>query len=158
MNRVWAGKEWSRGLLLIYYKPCVPTWLWKLNMYIFDKKMLRFKTGKKKKKSRAKSRREACGGEEWEGYVGSILFTTCASRAGRPSEKILEKEGNTEILKSSPVNWASTVAPPSSRGHKAGQCWRCGWASRCWTGPEDLCRVGCASRADPTAACRPSSP
>ena len=47
-------------------------------MYIFDKK---FKV--KKKKSKAKNRREGCGGEEWEGYVGSILFKTCASRAGR---------------------------------------------------------------------------
>lgn len=37
----------------------------------------------KLKKKKSKKGREACGDEEGKGYVGSVLFTTSGSRAGR---------------------------------------------------------------------------
>lgn len=116
MNRVWAGKEWSRGLLLFCYKPCAPTWLWKLNMYIFDKKCKGSKVKKKKEQSQEQERRL------WWWGVGRVCgehFFYNLREQGWKAKVNLQKRFSKrkEILKLPPVNWASTVAhPPQAAG------------------------------------------
>ena len=65
---------------------------------------------------------------------------------GKPSEKILEKEGNTEVVPCQLSIHSGTPHPlkPWAPSRAVLKVWV---SSRCWTGPEDLCRVGCASRA-----------
>lgn len=94
-----------------------------------------------------------------EGYVGSILFTTCATgkQGWKATEKILEKEGNTEILKC-PCQLSIHSGTPSGRGLQLGSAEGVGEPPGAERGLKTSAAWECASLTDPTAACSHSHP